>query len=261
MADTQAAPGLTLAARLPPGTAVASGSFEMQLQGQAVPINVTVPAGATTMQPLLPIFQGLCDELVGRAAARMDKPVSCRAGCSACCRHPVPVAPSEARAIAALVAAMPAERRDTIAVRFAEAKRTLAAAGVDTSPIPFDDENTDRRLAVALAYLEARVFCPFVEAGSCSIYADRPLICREYLVTSPAANCATPSADTIDTVPMAAGLADALMASETLREGHGRLLLIDALDWAAANPAPPPGETGPAALMAVLQLAATLANA
>src|SRR5262249_25604325 len=30
---------------------------------------------------------------------------------------------------------------------------------------------------------------PFLEDESCSIYADRPLICREYLVTSPAEDC------------------------------------------------------------------------
>jgi len=123
-----------------------------------------------------------------------------------------------------------------------------------------DAANIDRRMAVALAYLDARVFCPFLDAGSCSIYADRPLICREFLVTSPAANCAAPTPDNIDAVPMGASLANALMASETLREQHGRLLLIDALDWAAAHPSPPPGETGPAMLMSVLEITAQLAN-
>jgi Fe-S-cluster containining protein len=34
--------------------------------------------------------------------------------------------------------------------------------------------------------------CPFLEDESCSIHPDRPLVCREYLVTSPAELCAGP---------------------------------------------------------------------
>ena len=40
----------------------------------------------------------------------------------------------------------------------------------------------------------------FSRLESCSIHADRPLVCREYLVTSPAANCAQPTEENIKRV-------------------------------------------------------------
>jgi Fe-S-cluster containining protein len=46
------------------------------------------------------------------------------------------------------------------------------------------------------------IACPFLENESCGIYPHRPLACREYLVTNPAANCSTPSAESIQIVPM-----------------------------------------------------------
>ena len=36
----------------------------------------------------------------------------------------------------------------------------------------------------------SRIPCPFLEDESCSIHPERPLVCREYLVTSPAELCA-----------------------------------------------------------------------
>ncbi len=44
----------------------------------------------------------------------------------------------------------------------------------------------------ARRYFHLGIACPFLEDESCSIHADRPISCREYLVTSPAVNCADP---------------------------------------------------------------------
>ena len=42
--------------------------------------------------------------------------------------------------------------------------------------------------------------CPFLEDESCSIHPERPLVCREYLVTSPAALCAGPTQEGVTPV-------------------------------------------------------------
>ena len=82
---------------------------------------------------------------------------------------------------------------------------------------------------------------------SCSIYEERPIACREYLVTSPAAHCARPSGETVRMVPLA-GKASTSLAR--LDEVPGRRFvawvpLILAPDWAAANAEPPPLRPGP----------------
>ena len=61
---------------------------------------------------------------------------------------------------------------------------------------------TQRRLG--LEYFKPQIPCPFLEDESCSIYAERPFVCREYLVTSPAENCTTLNEGTIE------GVADAV---------------------------------------------------
>lgn len=33
--------------------------------------------------------------------------------------------------------------------------------------------------------------CPFLQDSACAIYDERPLVCREYLVTNPPAACTT----------------------------------------------------------------------
>jgi len=48
-----------------------------------------------------------------------------------------------------------------------------------------------------MEYFYEGVACPFLEEESCSIHPDRPLSCREYLVTSPAEYCSRPTAETI----------------------------------------------------------------
>jgi hypothetical protein len=59
---------------------------------------------------------------------------------------------------------------------------------------------TDSARQLALDYFYQRIPCPFLEDESCSIYPIRPLICREYLVTSPPEHCFDPA--TLQTVPV-----------------------------------------------------------
>ncbi len=60
---------------------------------------------------------------------------------------------------------------------------------------------SDREL-VDGAYFALGVPCPFLEDESCSIHPERPLVCREYLVTSPAELCAGPEQEGVTPVPV-----------------------------------------------------------
>jgi Fe-S-cluster containining protein len=125
----------------------------------------------------------------------MGKAVSCRKGCGACCRQLVPISRTEGERLLQLIDAMPAERREVLDRRFAAAEAAIAAAGLKQR-----GERTDRELS--LAYFALRVPCPFLEDESCSIHAERPLVCREYLVTSPPELCAGPAQEGVTPVPV-----------------------------------------------------------
>jgi Fe-S-cluster containining protein len=154
---------------------------------------ITVPNAAVPATAVLPALQGLVNEVVG--AAEAGKAISCRKGCGACCRQLVPISRTEGEALVAVVEAMPRERRKAVRGRFAAAEQAIVQAGLSER-----GNRTDREMSVA--YFALRVPCPFLEDESCSIHPDRPLVCREYLVTSPAGLCAGPVQEGVTPVPV-----------------------------------------------------------
>ncbi|HWB13094.1 MAG TPA: methyltransferase regulatory domain-containing protein [Pirellulales bacterium] len=231
----------------PRKTSVAT--LKMSLGGRPIEAQIEVPEGPTTPRELLPILQWFTDEAVEAArgqAAQEGKTISCRAGCGACCRQLVPLSLAEAHHVAALIEELPEPRRDEIRRRFQEAERRLAAAGLLerlTGRVP----TNDAALPLALEYFGLGIACPFLEDESCSIHPDRPLACREYLVTSPAENCRRPTAETIKKVRLPAWVSRVLLAQERgdSTEPLSWVPLTLAPRWAGDHPEPEPVRTGP----------------
>jgi Fe-S-cluster containining protein len=96
------------------------------------------------------------------------------------------VSRTEGERLLQLIDALPAERRESLLARFAAAETAIERAGLTDR-----GGRTDRELSAA--YFALGLPCPFLEDESCSIHPERPLVCREYLVTSPAALCSGPT--------------------------------------------------------------------
>jgi Fe-S-cluster containining protein len=180
----------------------------------------------------------LDNEIIGAAVAKTEsdgKTVSCRKGCSACCRaQPVPVTPAEANAITRLVDALPEPRRTEVRERFAGRVARLKAAGlyeIFTREVPITDQAHAREAATA--YLRLGLVCPFLEDDACSIHPNRPFVCRQYLVTSPAELCADPLANKVDVVPIPARAASAMLTAAETVTGNPQLTvpLVLALEY------------------------------
>jgi Fe-S-cluster containining protein len=238
-------PIIRLSAVSDPNAATATANVPVKVCGQALQLELTVPTEPVALQKLLPVFQGLTNAVMDVAVAgveREGKSISCRKGCGACCRQVVPISESEARAIAELVDAMPEPRQTRVRSRFADAIVQLERAGLIAKLRNPDEAKNSRELG--LSYFAVGVPCPFLEDESCSIHLDRPLACREYLVTSPAANCANPTAETVNCVPIPAHVAKAVRAADKTTSA-GWLPLTLALEWTENHKADPPTRTGP----------------
>jgi Fe-S-cluster containining protein len=218
--------------------------------GEPVHLQITVPTGSASVGALLPVFQGVADVVVDvgeRRAVRGGRAISCRKGCGACCRQLVPISPSEARALARLVDGLPEPRQSDVRRRFATALERLGDAGVLSQLLDRGREESAPVRPLGLAYFRQDVPCPFLEDESCSIHADRPLACREYLVTSPPAECARPTPETVHCVPLPARPSAALRRVErdVAPDEPEWLPLVLALEYAAAHsedPAPGSGQ-------------------
>ena len=219
-----------------------TGEVVLKIHDQPVAFTITLPSGPSTTADILPILHGFGDFFAARGitAVERDGPaLSCRAGCGACCRQMVPIARTEAVALAELVDAMPEPRRSMIRARFDAALAAVEAAGLLDSLRTGGSASLEQR---GLAYFRLGIACPFLEDEACSIYPDRPLACREYLVTSPARNCASPTRENITMVPIEGHPSRALLKVEL---EHGWMALILALRVAAQSPPAAPHHCGP----------------
>jgi Fe-S-cluster containining protein len=259
--ETPAAAPIRLRAPAPQGEATIAGQVVLNIAGETLALDLEVPAASTTLEALLPVFQGLTSEVVRRAAERATATgatISCRAGCGACCRQAVPVAEAEARMIAALVEAMPEPRRTALRARFEAAEHRLAQTTLASRMVDMSDDETV--IDVGAKYFGLGLACPFLEAESCSIHPDRPLRCREYLVTSPATACAALAPEGINKVPLAGAPSSALFDVGREATAEGWVLLIQSLSFAERHPAPSARRPAPDWIGAVIGRLAGAAN-
>ena len=212
-------------------------SFQLPVAGGFLNASANLPTGRTTLTQLLPIIQNLENAIVGRIGEEAElagTPISCRAGCGACCRQLVPVSFFEAEALAEWMSMLPDEKRVELESRFHRALLALRDAGVIEKIL--DDRWTleeEAATQLAIDYFHAGVPCPFLEDENCSIHSIRPLSCREYLVTSPPELCQDPSANQVAGVRLPLKLSRALFAfgQQLAQDRRGWIPLVFLLAW------------------------------
>lgn len=164
--------------------------------GDARPLRL--PDGPASFLDILPAVRALADAMAEQALAdlsAMGRPVACGPGCGQCCRHLVTIGEAEALRLARVVRGLPPARRAEVEERFQAGLARLEKSGLLPELMAvFTHQAHDWRslLRMQRDYWDLAIPCPFLEQGSCSIYEERPLVCRQYLVTTPPAACADP---------------------------------------------------------------------
>jgi len=227
-------------------------TLRMELAGRALEANVTLPTAPVPATAMVPVVHALTDEVVrriGDVLAAQGTPVSCRAGCAACCRKLVPVSATEARRLPAIVASLPEELRARIEDRAARARLRLGDAGLLGAldrPPPGNGLDDDAVVSLSEPYFALWIDCPFLEDERCAIYAERPAACREYAVVSPARACFPDASETtVEGVRLPMSFSNSLRSLDT----HGWVPL--ALALGRTLPAEPAARAGVAWLEAL----------
>jgi Fe-S-cluster containining protein len=191
--------------------------IHLQTASWATQSTLTLPDAPAPLEIWLPFLQALASQVsqsAHEAAVEAGRPVTCAKGCAACCRQGVAISLVEARALAQLVADMPPARRREIRGRFAAVLARLEESGLlgadhsaPSAEFPLA-ETEQQRLGVA--WFSLQIACPFLEDEACGIYEDRPLVCREHQVTSPAAACSRLFREPADRIELPVRLGAAL---------------------------------------------------
>ncbi len=223
-------------------------ALRMRLGGQTVEVVLPIPEADVQSQEMMPVFQILTDTFVAAAVSDLEQSgrcVTCRLGCAACCRQVIPLTPAETKWIRQVVETLPPSQQAAVRARFSAVLQRLTEAGLREALENYRDLSDEALLSLANAYVELELRCPFLEDESCTIYADRPIACREYLVTSPPENCYGPGPRQIERVPIPASMSKMVgqFGQESQPGGRPYLPLVLALERTAEPPAetPQPG--------------------
>ncbi len=227
--------------------AVGNGSFGA---------SVAVPEGQCNLTELLPSLQNFDSALLNAITTELSEAglsVSCKAGCGACCRQMVPLSIFEAEALSAWISTLDPETHEILAQRFHQALLKLSSSGLIDRLVTEDWlADTDYAQQLVLDYFYQGVPCPFLQDESCSIHPIRPLVCREYLVTSDPARCADPKVLGADPVGLPTRLSRTLnrMGAEIEPGTRGWIPLVFLFAWkeSGANPGSKFSGTGPEVL-------------
>jgi Fe-S-cluster containining protein len=223
--------------------------IHLQILGRERVVSSEVETDRARLEELLPLARAVsqtASELAEEDANARGRAVQCTKGCGACCRQVVPIAPVEAVQLARMVDAMEEPRRSLVLQRFERAVTAMKAAGVfewderyrtwALAAEPIDGEPRFER--AGRAYFEVGVPCPFLEDESCSIHPVRPLVCREYQVTSDPVHCRSlsPELEALDRFAETTAALAELGAEIAPAEAPPRAIpLVLALEWSAAH--------------------------
>ena len=245
-----------------PERETATIELQMQIAGEEVRFQVTIPSGPATWEDLLPFMRslvGVANQIAEERNAAMGRSVSCQAGCGVCCRQCVPIAEFEARHLLNVIDEMPEPRRSVIRSRFEDAAARLRAAGRFQDQESLGGMTPDQLIDYSREYFKLMIPCPFLEDESCSIHQERPLKCREHLVSSPAAYCADPENQPVTVIPLPMNVSRATLQLGYDSEDAGAqwLPLTSLLAWSETARPVTPNSSGPELLQMFMQ---TLAN-
>ena len=228
-----------------------TGNVRINIGGQPLDLQMTVPVKPVKPHRMLPIFQQITDSFVGMTETAVENAggaVSCHKGCAACCRQAIPLSEIETYQITETVEAMPEPRRTEIKQRFETAWHHFADIGWFERLDETFKLSLEERSQLVVEYFNERIDCPFLEDECCSIHQTRPLGCREYLVTSPAENCRQLSAETVRMVELPVKTSDTVRKitnSAELNSSPANFVpLVLALEWTRRKTGEFPEKTG-----------------
>jgi len=216
--------------------------LELEILGEPVSFRIGVARTKLRLADIVPLARTLSTKLalaVLKQLGKEEKFVPCCKGCSACCNYLIPLSVPEAFRMRQEILAMPANRGRSIL------RACLAAAEriVDDRPGNFDLHSLTEIFSpnqvsqISKWYAGLKLQCPFLSDGLCTIYKQRPIACREHIVTGSALLCEAEGINEPQVVRMPVSILEGLaqLASELEGMSVEAIMLPLALPWTEEN--------------------------
>ena len=206
--------------------------FQIGVKDRPVRLSDMVPAARSLLDKLI--------EIVTKNLEESGQTISCHKGCHYCCYYIVPVLPSEAFRIRDEILTMDSNQREQVLLNILNAIKCIKEYNI--SELVFDKITNGQdpvELLDSLSdwYKKLGFGCPFIIDKVCSIYEQRPLICRELLTLSPPDTCKVEASVTSQPVTLPISIAKALKVAADKMENTttGIILLALLIPWCEEN--------------------------
>lgn len=224
------------------GGGVETISFELDILGEPVRFSISVAQKKARLSDIAPLARTLSTKLALVMLDRLrsnGELVPCCKGCSACCNYLVPLSIPEAFRLREELLAMPAEQGKAVLQSCLDtAKRIL-----DKKPKEFninklaEAANPVQISQLGKWYAGLKLTCPFLSDSLCTSYENRPIACREYIVTGSALLCEDESTDESQKVQTPVSVLECLgqLTAELEQSNIEAVMLPLAIPWTQEN--------------------------
>ena len=189
-------------------------SFEFDVAGKTVEFHIDVSAKQATLADIVPLARKLFTKLAILFLERHrgnGQSIPCCKGCSACCSYLIPMSVPEVFRLREELLAMPTDYSSRILRSCLDTAEIILKKGAGRLNINELTKNgLSQKEQLSNWYAGLKIPCPFLSDGLCSLYEQRPLACREHIVTGSSFFCQPDHRDEPNVVPMPVSVLDAL---------------------------------------------------
>lgn len=220
----------------------------LDILGQSLHVHIAASGSEARLADIVPIAREICDRVTAMVIEHLSKngpEITCKKGCCACCRQLILLSVPEAFRLVQEIVSLPMDVREMVIAACRNAAEQVGGKlqedlATEAPLKPGDSESYRQQVSDWFGsdrYQGLEINCPFLSSGLCAIYEQRPLLCRQWLVTGPANQCEKGGINADQTVQMPVNMANVLTELTIQLEGGNREIvpLTGMFDWFSQN--------------------------
>ena len=217
---------------------------ELELFNEKIYIQISFGKSRVRLADIVPLARTICskiNDIVIKNIQNNGGQIPCYKGCSTCCKRClVPLSVPEAFRLKDDIDQSPTDKRHFIWRNCLIASHHLLKQKSTKKIIRHLSESTPDKPAnlnhISDWYLSLKLVCPFLRHDVCTIYEQRPLVCREHLIIGSAEGCKDqdPLAEVLD-IPIRMSNALGQLASELEGTTVEAVILPLIIPWCKEN--------------------------
>ncbi|MFC1676862.1 YkgJ family cysteine cluster protein [Planctomycetota bacterium] len=214
--------------------------YEFVFLGKPIHLDIALAKSMAKLSDIVPLARVLSSKLaiITLEQLREDgETIGCCKYCSACCKYLVPLSIPEAFRLNDEIKALPEQFRQQFTQSFVDASEKILSKENEDFDLNESSVSQLQLSQISKWYSDLQLSCPLLFDDLCTLYEQRPLACREHIVTDSADLCHLDSVGEPRVVPMSVSILDALgeLTGELLESQTKAVILPLALPWTQEN--------------------------